>query len=372
MAIKRNKIRAELSNYGLYMFLGVPKSGKTSLTTKIAETAYGSTDAQLLVSFSDEEGYHSIDDILVERINDWDEEEYESETDFDEEGNPVVYRGFVQLVDELVETKKTNGFKIITLDTFDKLVEVGIKEVLRISRKETGKKAKSLNDALNGYGRGRDKLVELILEQINRLISAKYVVFVISHIKKKEMTDVITGESYEVITNNLRSDVYSQLANIAQMITMLTIDRIVEEGKQVGSTRTMWFRSNGMLDCGCRFPDMPEKLPLSAENFMLAFETGVKNSMKKKVTDEEIKEMAVKEQQQINQQQIDQTPAPSPKKEKAEQPTLDKATLLKELQEKCKQNDDILEKAKLKINALGFKNFKEMSEEDLTLVLETL
>ena len=73
-----------------------------------------------------------------------------------------------------------------------------------------------------------------------------------------------------------------------------------------------------------------------------------------------------------NQQQIDQTPAPSPKKEKAEQPTLDKATLLKELQEKCKQNDDILEKAKLKINALGFKNFKEMSEEDLTLVLETL
>ena len=76
--------------------------------------------------------------------------------------------------------------------------------------------------------------------------------------------------------------------------------------------------------------------------------------------------MAVKEQQQADQQ-----PAPSPKKEpKAEQK--DKATLLKELQEKCKQSDDILEKAKLKMNALGFSNFKEMSEEDLTLVLETL
>ena len=122
MAIKRNKIKCSLENYGLYMFLGVPKSGKTTLTTKIAETAYGSTDAQLLVSFADEEGYHSIDDILVERINDWDEEEYESETDFDEEGNPAVYRGFVQLVDELIETKKDNGFKIITLDTFDKMV----------------------------------------------------------------------------------------------------------------------------------------------------------------------------------------------------------------------------------------------------------
>lgn len=368
MAIKRNKIKADLASYGLYMFLGVPKSGKTTLTTKIAEKAYGSTDAQLLVSFADEEGYHSIDDILVERINDWDEEEYESETDFDEEGNPVVYRGFVQLVDELIETKKTNGFKIITLDTFDKLVEVGIKEVLRISRKETGKKAKSLNDALNGYGRGRDKLVELILEQINRLINAKYVVFVISHIKKKEMTDVMTGENYEVITNNLRSDVYSQLANIAQMITMLTIDRVIEEGKQVNSTRTMWFRSNGLLDCGCRFPDMPEKLPLSAENFMLAFETGVKNSMKKKVTDEEMKEMAIKEQQQI-----DQAPAPAPKKEpKAEQPTLDKASLLAQLQDKCKADKDTLTKAMTVMKEKGYENFKAMSETDLQELVASL
>ena len=366
MAIKRNKIRAELSNYGLYMFLGVPKSGKTTLTTKIAEVAYGSTDAQLLVSFADEEGYHSIDDILVERINDWDEEEYESETDFDEEGNPVVYRGFVQLVDELVETKKDNGFKIITLDTFDKMVEVGIKEVLRLSRKETGKKPKSLNDSFGGYGRGKDKLIELILEQINRLISAKYVVFVISHIKKKEMTDVMTGESYEVITNNLRSDVYSQLANIAQMITMITIDRVIEDGKQVASSRSMWFRSNGLVDCGTRFPQIPEKLPLSAENFMLAFETGVKSSMKKKVTDEEMKEMVIKEQQQA-----DQTPAPSPKKEKAEQPTLDKATLLKELQEKC-ADKSVLAVAMEKMKELECSNFKEMTAEQLQELITSL
>ena len=178
------------------------------------------------------------------------------------------------------------------------------------------------------------------------------------------MTDVMTGESYEVITNNLRSDVYSQLANIAQMITMITIDRVIEDGKQVASSRSMWFRSNGLVDCGTRFPQIPEKLPLSAENFMLAFETGVKSSMKKKVTDEEMKEMAIKEQQQA-----DQAPAPSPKTPKAE--PKDKAEILKELQAKCKDKD-VLEKAMGIMKELGYKNFKEMNEEQLESVLSQL
>ena len=171
------------------------------------------------------------------------------------------------------------------------------------------------------------------------------------------MTDVMTGESYEVITNNLRSDVYSQLANIAQMITMITIDRVIEDGKQVASSRSMWFRSNGLVDCGTRFPQIQEKLPLSAENFMLAFETGVKSSMKKKVTDEEMKEMVIKEQQQI-----DQAPAPSPKK--AEQPTLDKSELLKTLQAKC-ADKDTLTKAMTVMKEKGYENFKAMSEQEL-------
>ena len=174
----------------------------------------------------------------------------------------------------------------------------------------------------------------------------------------------MTGESYEVITNNLRSDVYSQLANIAQMITMITIDRVIEDGKQVASSRSMWFRSNGLVDCGTRFPQIPEKLPLSAENFMLAFETGVKSSMKKKVTDEEMKEMAIKEQQQA-----DQTPAPSPKTPKAE--PKDKAEILKELQAKC-QDKAVLKVAMTVMKEKGYEHFKAMSETDLQELVASL
>lgn len=365
MAIKRNKIKCDLASYGVYVFLGVPKVGKTTLTTKIAEVAYGTPDAQLLVSFADEEGYHSIDDILVERINDWDEDEYESETDFEEDGTPVKYRGFVQLVDELIETKKDNGFKIITLDTFDKMVEVGIKEVLRLSKKETGKKAKSLNDAMGGYGRGRDKLVELILEQINRLVNAKYCVFVIGHSKKKDMTDVLTGDSYEVITNNLRSDVYSQVANIAQMITMLTIERVIENGVQTGEQRMLNFRSNGLLDCGSRFSDLPEKLPLSAENFMKAFEQGVKGSMKKKLTDSEMKEKAIAESK------LGEKAAENMQKKKhQEQPSVKE--LLSQIQ-KIVMSDE--SKATIAVNLMqseGVANFTEMTVEQLSKILEAI
>ena len=82
--------------------------------------------------------------------------------------------------------------------------------------------------------------------------------------------------------------------------------------------------------------------------------------------DEEMKEMVIKEQQQI-----DQTPAPSTKKEKTEQPTLDKATLLKELQAKC-ADKSVLAVAMEKMKELECSNFKEMTAEQLQELITSL
>ncbi len=62
------------------------------------------------------------------------------------------------------------------------------------------------------------------------------------------------------------------------MIVNIVVERDIKDSRQIGEKRMMHFRDNGLVDAGSRFKEMPDKLELSAENFMKAFETGVKSS----------------------------------------------------------------------------------------------
>jgi hypothetical protein len=79
------------------------------------------------------------------------------------------------------------------------------------------------------------------------------------------------------------------------MIVTISIEREIEEGKQIGSKRYMNFRNDGLIECGGRFTGLPDKLELSAKNFMVAFEQGVKGSLKTPLTDEQFKKAKEKE-----------------------------------------------------------------------------
>lgn len=57
----------------------------------------------------------------------------------------------------------------------------------------------------------------------------------------------------------------------------------------------MYFRSDGFVDAGGRFSEMPEKVEYSAKNYIEAFEAGVKGAIKGKVTDKEIEKRKKKE-----------------------------------------------------------------------------
>jgi stringent starvation protein B len=139
-------------------------------------------------------------------------------------------------------------------------------------------------------------------------------VFIIAHTKVKEMEDAQTGEKYEMITNNLDSRFYNPIADTAQMVVNIVVDRkivgagtekkkvkdkeieVAVAGKQTSNERIMYFRDNNFVDAGGRFEGLPEKLPLSAENFILAFETGVKNSQKTTKTKKELAELKQNEE----------------------------------------------------------------------------
>lgn len=240
----------------------------TTLFRDLVLYNYDDETKGLLISFKDEEGYLSLDRLQVETAKEWDAFEDEQTGE----------RGFVQIVDDLVMNRDKYGIEMIALDTFDKMVEVAVDEVFKEHRRLKGQFPKSLNDALGGYGAGQRRVSEMMLTEVNRLRQAGYAVFVLAHTKIKEKIDPMTGEAYEQITNNLQSNFYNTFANIAQMIVNIVVEREIQDGKQIGEKRMMHFRDNGLVDAGTRFKDIPEKLPLSAENFMLAFESGVKNS----------------------------------------------------------------------------------------------
>lgn len=304
MAFKKNVVKADLRSYPPYLIMGEKKIGKTSLFRNLVLFNFKSYDKGLLISFLDEEGYHALSEIQVERINKWD-----METDENDE------RGMVQLVDDLIENKSSHGIEMIAFDTLDKMVEVATQEVFEIHRRLKGSYPESLNGALGGYGAGARKVVELIQEQTGRLRDAGYAIFILAHTKRKDKLDVLTGENYEQITNNLMSTFYNPIADTCQMIVNIIAEREYSpdgtmeydnKGKEVGARnrvtttkRMMYFRDCSVVDAGSRFSDLPEKLELSAENFMKAFTIGVKSEMELGVTDEDVASRAKEEETHI-------------------------------------------------------------------------
>ena len=286
MAIKRNKVKVDLTSYSHYILMGEAKIGKTTTVYELAKQEY-SLDEMLLISCGNEQGYKALPDIQYEEVLKFSKKE-------DSEGN----RGFVQVVDDLVKNYKELGIKMVVIDTLDTLFDIGIEHVMEESRRQAGKPCKSLNDCFGGYSRGRDRLLELVMNEIHKLDRLPVALFILGHTKYKGKKDTLTNDEYEQLTTNLRFDFYSPISNSAQMIVNLATERVIEDGVQVDAKRYMYFTSNGLIDCGSRFEGLPEKLELSAENFMKAFKMGVENSLKKSEVEHDIKQLQEEEKKQ--------------------------------------------------------------------------
>ena len=288
MAIKRNKVKVDLGSYSHYVLMGEAKIGKSTTVYELAKQEYG-LDGMLLISCGNEQGFKSLPDIQYEEVLKFNKKE-------DENGD----RGFVQVVNDLVNNYRELGIKMVVIDTLDTLIDIATEQVIKESTQQTGKKPKSLNDCFGGYSRGRDRLLEIVMEQIHNLDRLPIAIFILGHTKYKTKKDTLTLNEYEQLTTNLRFDFFAPISNSAQMIVNIATERVIEDGVQVGAKRYMYFTSDGLIDCGSRFEGLPEKLELSAENFMKAFKLGVENSLKKSNVKKDVEEMRneeIKEQE---------------------------------------------------------------------------
>lgn len=270
MGFKINKVKADLGSYPYYMFLAPRKFGKTTWWYNLVPEAWGSQEKGLLISFGNEEGYHSLDGLQVEVAKEWDAE-YDPETDL---------RGFVQIVDDIVENNDKYQLKGVCIDTLDTFVDVGTKEVLRLHRVEKKTPCKTLNEAFSGYGRGVSRLLDIMDEQLERLRSAGLAVFMLCHIKVKERTDMVSGDKFETITNNLQDNIYTHFGDAAQIVMVGVQDREINDGKILSEKRVVYLRGNSQVDAGGRFTHIKEKIDLDPRSFLDAFEDAVKKSIK--------------------------------------------------------------------------------------------
>ena len=306
MARRINKVKVDLGSYPYYVIMGVRKVGKTTLFKDLVDYLYpNNPEKGLLISCGNEDGYKALHNLSYEPARTWDMVE-------DENGD----RGFIQICDELISLRGTSEqVDMVAIDTLDELVEIATQQVFEEHRSEKMKYPKSLNDALGGYGAGPRRVSRIISEQLERLNNAGMAVFILAHTKVKEQKDPLTGDPYEMITNNLDSRFYGPVADKAQMVVNIVMDRnitgvgtekkkvkekeieVITAGKQTSLERYMYFRENLFVDAGGRFKGLPEKMPLSAENFMIAFETGVKNSMGDFAKEYDIDKQRTEEQQ---------------------------------------------------------------------------
>ncbi len=273
---KTNKVKCDIGSY-IHYWRGIKKVGKTTLFYNLVKEQYNDLNKGLLISIGDEIGFQALDDLVYAEAPTWSE--------------------LVEIIDELVDNKSENEFEVVCLDTADEMVKLAKEEVKRIHKKTKGVAAE-FNACLGGYGQPRDKVVELIDEQLARIRKSGYGLVIIGHTKIRDIK-VKNGDEYQQLTSNLSADYDGIFSNKADIVMTIDVERTIDENKHIeDTTRYMYFRSNGYIDAGGRFSEMPERVEYGAKNYIEAFENGVRASMNKSISDKEIEKRKSAEQKE--------------------------------------------------------------------------
>lgn len=286
---KKNHVKVDPTSYG-FMLLGESKCGKTTTLNEVAQKLVGE-DGVLFVELGRERGADAIENIPYINCPEY-------HMDYDEETNSV---GWDDLVCDIEENKSTEykDLKLIIMDTYDQYITISQDESLRLFNKDNpDKRAKTLNGAWGGFGAGDRKTIEIMFDYIDRLNAVGVKVWWIGHVKNKSITDVATGETYEVLSSDQQQNYFSALKKNLHFLAIAYIDReIVKEktGRKNAvtkkdeekfivkeETRKVRFRDNNYcMDCGSRFRDLPEVVDLNADQIIEAMISAIKAEISK-------------------------------------------------------------------------------------------
>lgn len=291
---RKNHVRLDPLSYNI-LLLGESKIGKTTLIKEVCEELAGE-DGYMFFEIGMERGADAIEGINYVNCPEWN-------MDYDELTNSI---GFFDVCDDIIANKTTEypNLRTVVWDTYDQLITIAEAEAIRLWNKECREKnqadkiAKSINAAWGGFGKGEKKAMELMFNMMAELRKVGVATIVIGHVKTKDVSDVVSGESYQVLTSDQQQNYFNALKKNLHFLGLAYIDRtIVKEktgkknavtGKDIlankvsGETRKIKFRDdNYAVDSGSRFAEIVPEIDMNAHEFIQALSNAIELERKK-------------------------------------------------------------------------------------------
>ncbi len=292
---KRNNVNLDILSYNI-MLLGQSGAGKTSLMNNVVTKYTGDPEAVLFLEIGNERGADAIEDINYINCPEW-------EMDYDEFDNAA---GFIDVCEDIIENKSESYPKLraVVWDTLDQLIDVCEKQVINMWNKECRKSghpekaATTINGCYSGYGRGEKKAIELMIDTMSRLRRVGVATIIIGHVKTKQIEDVLTGQSYQILTSDQQQNYFNAIKKNLHFLGLLYVDRELaaeKTGKKVfgtnkdetinrviSETRRVRFRDDGaVVDCKSRFANIVPEIDCDADQFIKAIEDAIKSEQSK-------------------------------------------------------------------------------------------
>lgn len=256
--------------------LGEPGIGKSTLAKEVCQKLAGD-DGYIALDVGKEDGHKAISGIISEKCDTW--------------------AKYMEVVDDIAENKQSDypSLKVVIPDTFDQLCDLAEKEVVRLWNKKLREQGKpqidTINSAFGGFGKGLDKAIDLILDSFWKLKAVGVSVFIIAHVKRTDITDVMTEETYTMLTASTTQKYFNAIKQKMDFIGMGYIDRemvkvqtqkkdkdgnVVSKNKVAGESRVINFRDNTYsVDSKSRFAEIIDQIPFNADAFIQALQDAI-------------------------------------------------------------------------------------------------
>ena len=305
---KKNNLVCDLSQYS-YILSAVPAFGKTTMFFQMCNILYKNNESGLLISVGNEPRPLHIQDAF-----------YEEAPTFDD---------LLDIIDELCKNRLTEykDIKFVGIDTLDEVFNVAESYVVNEynDNVDANKQVNTISKAYGGYRNGENRVKNLVVENLLKLKNAGYGLFMISHTKIKNKKDLMTDIEFEQLTSSISADYFNSVKNVVNFSVMGYIDReftnlknekdvYTKGNKKVGELideqRVLCFRdSTFTCDCKSHLPEIEEKVPFSAENFVNTITDAVKKELEKArnkvVSYEELKDVQ-EQQHEEHMEQVEQ------------------------------------------------------------------
>lgn len=258
--------------------IGESGIGKTTTMSEMCEKLVGA-DGYMILDMGKENGVNCLNNVTFEKVS--------------------TYQVWDEITKDIIENKETDypNLKILVTDTYDQLLAITEPYAIALWNKanigsKDFKKVNTLNASWGGFGRGIDKVIELIFDRIEKLRNVGVVTWICGHTKTKEITDPLTGNTYTSLTADATQKYFTAIKTKLDIVGVACINRdVVKEetnrknimthkaetiNKVVSENRVIKFRDdNYAVDSKSRLKHIVSEIPLDADAFIKAIQNAI-------------------------------------------------------------------------------------------------